>query len=149
MIKKFVIDRSKWYPSEVHDDILYIGGSLYNNGRMCCLGVFLKANGYTDTQMNGLFMPEDFLKQDECDRELFDLLITESEAGPFTSSLFANAAADINDKPNLNTQERERKIIELFASKGIEVTFVGDLNLDEVRNNLVGYGVEFENDENE
>jgi len=137
MIKKFIIDRKEWYPAEVHRDVLKIGeGLLHTNGRMCCLGVFLKANGIGVERMTDHYMPVDILEKFD-DKELCELMIHPNVSTD--SSDFAMEAAHLNDYKKYDMAKREQEIIKLFAEQGIEVTFTGNLDLDEVRNNRDKY----------
>lgn len=113
IIKQFTIDRKKWARGREKVNKL-----LKNDGTMCCLGFYAKACGLNDEQILHTGAPHQLLVP--LPRQMA-WLVDEANCDATTDAsdlIFANDSM-LRDGP------RERKIIKIFAQKGIEVTFKG------------------------
>jgi hypothetical protein len=124
-VKSFVIDRSKWLPREAFD-----GGKSYllreSDGRMCCLGVYLRACGIPASALNRLELPAMVVKESNLSVSEVPAWLLDLRGGTWSSES-ATELASINDSQRITLDEREQRIIERFAEQGIEVRFEGEL----------------------
>ncbi len=120
-VRTLVIDRTKWLRGDLRP---IFGDDVYSrlrdqNGRMCCLGFYLKACGARGLTSDSAYAPSDLARlpaeaawlkhpEDEC------------EDGP------AEKLISANDFSGRNEADREKKIAKLFREHGgVTVTFRG------------------------
>lgn len=104
MLSEFVIKRSRWERGKG------LGGGVFLNcstKQQCCVGIFLSACGIPDAALCGLASDN---------RLRFSFL---SRMTRELSPLYA-----VNDSHHLTDEQRETQLTELFAAKGIAVTFI-------------------------
>jgi hypothetical protein len=122
-VKSFVIDRGEWLPKEAHGPDGTSKLFAPESGRMCCLGVYLRACGLSKESLSGKMMPGNHLGE-----PIPEWLIHDKWSGP---SLDAYELANINDAIQLfegvSLAEREKLIVSKFAKQGIKVRFKGRL----------------------
>lgn len=105
-MKRLVIDRSIWLRGEGGNNSYLLREE---DGKKCCLGIYLGACGTPDELLSGhvgtgqIVLPEEAKWLDQG----------------------ADAFMIVNDDPHTPASTRERGIEALFASHGIQVTFVG------------------------
>lgn len=122
---KFVIDRSVWRcggggPAKHGTGCTYL---LNEQGFMCCLGMVAKQLGYKDKEILNCGEP------DEVDSDRENLLVRKIDGSDFNTyhknSELSSKAIEINDDDDkLNDEERELRLVALFAQEGHEVEFV-------------------------
>ena len=112
-IKEFTIDRAVWLRGEGE-----FKSKLYRveDGKMCCLGIYLCACGIDKSLLANRATPEE--TETQMPAWLIDSL------RPMRSSL-ASKLITVNDI-KLDEDKREETIKELFAEAGIKVTFKGE-----------------------
>lgn len=105
-VTELVIDRIKWGRMSLHN----------KDGTMCCLGHLSRACGITDEQMppDGTiaFPLKSWVNVNEWAR-------TDLTSGG------GGGASIINDG-NLNNDEKETRLIKLFAENGVALSFIGE-----------------------
>jgi hypothetical protein len=115
-----IIDRSKWRTGGdigTNNETGKGATALLNKqGFMCCLGFRCNQMGIPKRLLLNMGTPEDIQ-----DWNIPDLV--DEEDGKDTT--FVRDAVEINDDYSLTSKEREKKIIEHFATKDIKVEFVG------------------------
>jgi hypothetical protein len=113
-VTEFTIDRSKWGRG-CGDGILLSP----DDGKMCCLGFYALACGVSPSSINNQGFPSDVAalpgEMDWLFRAFSDESVTPAE----------EQIASTNDKENLLAKDREKKIREHFATRGIKVKFTG------------------------
>lgn len=114
---KFTIDRKKWLREASETSYLLSP----RNGKMCCLGFYAKACGYSDEEIEGFANPDEVLDINKFGQWLFKKNIF----CRFGLSLDARNLIQINDERYTKDFYKEKMIIEIFANNGIEVEFVG------------------------
>lgn len=107
-----VIDRRIWLRGEAESCLLR------RDGKMCCIGIYLKACGIPDTSLVGLGSP--FHARNAVVPEW--LLDRES----WSNSHLALILIQSNDDQSLGEAEREERIASYFSSAGVTVVFAGD-----------------------
>lgn len=113
-ITKLVIDRQRWGS----------GALLIDNSRyMCCLGFLAIACGATEDQIIGKFDP---VTAPNVNWPAQFLAIKDADTGNIYNSTTATKAISINDGPRENSTSKETRLITLFGSVGIELSFVGN-----------------------
>lgn len=109
--KQFTVVRKLWARGDLQTNILLRTES----GKQCCLGFFARACGYKAREITG-------------QANLFDL-VERPDRGTKIYQQFGideDTHEDIvfcNDDVFIEEPEREKRLKELFASQGIEVTF--------------------------
>lgn len=117
---KLVIDRKRWLRGEGENASFL----LRDDGKMCCLGFFACAIGVPQEQLLGAIEPGQL---PECPWPEW-LLRTDGATRRHTST--AAILAETNDSTACDANAREERIASIFASHGVEVTFVdGDETL--------------------
>lgn len=146
-LKKLTIDRKVWLRGEGEGELLRA-----SDGKMCCLGIYLKACGKAPRTLLGKAMPSELSKRVLPEEALWLVKPRQPEedsvgGDDFTNSSVAGQLMGINDdKAYLKDKEtgeyvldedwrpvidpkgesvRERKIKAAFKKQGIEVEFVG------------------------
>lgn len=126
-MKEFVIDRSVWARGKPDGTACL----LREDGKMCCLGIYLRALGMKPHQILGKAYPSAVRQQrptaptawlDETSpvRLLLDW------DGPHT---WQTVLAYTNDDAKIEDADREKRIRDGFAANGIAVSFVGEPSL--------------------
>lgn len=117
---KLVIDRKRWLRGEGPADSKLLRGK---DNEMCCLGFFGCALGATEDELVGVVDPEDVrLVQwpewlvENCSDDAGGTLLAHTDE--------AIRLMRINDTKGTPEHEREAAIARIFASHGVEVTFV-------------------------
>lgn len=125
MLKKLVIDRSKWAcgrPGPNED-----GNRLLNKNGMCCLGFYARQAGYSAKTIRGLAMPTSILNYAMTEKKValakkrFDKLIDKNN----NNSVLADKLASINDSDKHSSKQREVKVAAIFKKLGTRVVFTG------------------------
>ena len=128
-----MIVRSKWLPKEAVVDLKTFSSLKdIGSGRMCCLGVAATAAGVKDFSgavAYKMALPDGVtacfpFQLNKAQKEKFYAAFPNLDA-PFQQQRLA----DVNDSSDLEIEERERKITELFAQAGVKVTFKGALGI--------------------
>lgn len=114
-IKKFTIDRKIWLRGEGTDKSKLLRSS---DGKMCCLGIYLKKCGVKPTLLNNLASP----RQVGIPIPNW-LLNTRGENSMLVDSLMEENDRELVTEKMMNLKERE--IRGLFKEAGIKVTFKG------------------------
>lgn len=128
MLKKLVIDRSKWAcgPSHTAED-----NCLLNNSGMCCLGFYARQAGYAAKTIRDKGMPSSIIEDISEDspkfnekrklaKERFDKLFNRK----YSDSSVAVKLAKINDS-DMKQEIREAKIAAIFKKLGTRVIYTG------------------------
>lgn len=111
-VKEFVIDRTVWLRGEGARDSRLLRPS---DGKMCCLGIYLKACELKDEAISNLTVPASVGGQ------VPQWLLFQPS---FEHTHVVDLMID-NDTPNLSEVEREASIVSGFEKNGIKVTFKG------------------------
>lgn len=115
--RALVIDRAKWMRGET-------GTLLADDGRQCCIGIYLSACGVRDKALKGNATPME-LRHDVPSEAAW--LLDGSVDSTVTELLVSD-----NDR-RCAESTREESIASLFAAQGIDVSFVGPLHVDDER----------------
>ena len=116
-LPKFTVKRSEWLRGEGSNE-----SGLLCNGRLCCLGFYSRALGFSDLDLREATAPSMLIdnlgvkfdsKLLENDRLLYGVDTKES-----------TYLMTVNDNPDLEDQKREEILTQKFAELGIEVEFV-------------------------
>jgi hypothetical protein len=113
-VKSFTIDRKIWLHGEPNDSYLY----RRLDQKQCCLGFYLRAQGFTEDQIKGSKTPLDVTDK-------LPTWMIRPEPSQWHSLVCAKLMIH-NDKENVSNEQREQLIIEGFAQVGITVTFTGE-----------------------
>lgn len=109
-VKRFTIKRNEWLRGNPDE------GKLLNyEGKMCCLGIYLKACGVPAEDLEDKDMPSELA----CEYKLPAWLATEEDELVPVVKL-----ANKNDEAGLAPAVREKQLRELFKEQGIVVRFV-------------------------
>jgi hypothetical protein len=111
---EFTIERSKWSFGKGKDTKI-----LRENGLKDCLGFFLLASGFKEEHLLNVDEPLDLTKNHEWLTKLI-----EWSGGTCFQSLVCIDIIQINDHKALEDSVRESKLIKLFESIGVKLTFV-------------------------
>lgn len=114
-MKELIIDRSKWRTGDNGPHKTGSGDTelLNKEGFMCCLGFECLRLQLSEQDILDVGEPCDI--KDESER-------WEEEH----TSDFAEAAIDINDDSKSTLEEKEKKLIPLFKSEGINISFINE-----------------------
>jgi hypothetical protein len=110
-MKEFTIDRSRWLRGDVFDTPSQMRD---RQGRMCCLGFYAESCGAK--AMTGKACPSDLKDLPE---EASWLVVKHDYRS--VQDVFTEA----NDASCESEKNREKKIKQLFAERGVKVKFVG------------------------
>ncbi len=116
-ISGFTIPRRRWLRGGRGND-----SSLYDpkTRKMCCLGIYLRACGFSVADVKDRSMPGDV----EATGKRVPSWMVIRRANNFIRTSPSNMKLAVaNDNEGLSERKRERKIRELFANQGIKVTF--------------------------
>lgn len=111
---EFTIERSKWSNGRGKDTKL-----VHDDGSKDCIGFFLVASGFKESDLKGMDEPIDIVKNHEWLSKLIDW----SGSTCFQTPV-CNDIIQINDHKALDDSARESKLIKLFESIGVKLTFV-------------------------
>lgn len=107
-IRSLTISRRRWLRGG--------GGSLLENGKMCCLGFGCRAAGVPAKSIDGLGLPNDL-----------DVVVPAfsktSDSGP-VNTVLSERAHVINDDETIDDAQRERLLRALFKRHGVALRFV-------------------------
>jgi len=123
-MKEYTIDRSKWVcGGKRFSEKLGMTGMLNAKGRMCCLGQICEAEGVSHEAMRGIgnpcLIPRGF-------RQKVSWMISNETFG---NSRQSSKMIRVNDNPDLNQKEREKKLKELALKVDIKLKFTGKLGV--------------------
>lgn len=109
-ITKAVSNRAK---VERHEPL---SSSLYDNASklQCCLGFGMRQAGAAVSQICDMNFPSDITLTNNLDSEFCALLCELEES-----------ASETNDQQDLSNSVREQSLIDIFAAKGVRLSFVG------------------------
>ena len=133
-VKRFVIDRTVWLrgldtmPENDDDDDPCSYLLRKCDGLKCCLGIYLSQCGMSDGQLTGKNLPSACPRlPEEAEWLTAKLSYTNSSrlTIPASYAQVEDEFADVNDSRDINEQERESKVKEMFAAQGIKVSFKG------------------------
>lgn len=121
---KLKIERRKWLRGEGR-------GVLYrpNDGRMCCLGFYCKAKGFSKTEMEGLSSPEELTYDSALDSKRIkkiEALLEKTPEGYYSDYIdneICRSLVDINDDEKRSDTVREKMIKTRFKKIGVDVEF--------------------------
>lgn len=116
-ITKLVITRSKWSTPDTlkKGEMNFL---LRSNGRMCCLGFACIELGLKEEDILKNSMPNVVIHETS---QLTKPLLWQKG---MTDSALSYDAAEINDNKDITNEQREVKLIELFAKNNITLSFV-------------------------
>jgi hypothetical protein len=119
-MKQLVIDRSRWLRGNPDDSCL-----LDRNGKMCCLGFYLKSCGAADVELLEAGSPACLTHHPRPAKWLVVNVARDDlhEATQLDSNR-CTALMQVNDSVEWTDENREREIAHLFHRQGIEVEFV-------------------------
>lgn len=127
---KLVIDRKQWRRGPQTQVIKEYDPTslLCKDGTKCCLGFYALQCGFQPEQIKGMGDPTEVSVDYNESPKDWEKLVTfyeDDEYGTFStlSTDLTNGAIDINDSDKLSEEEREKALIKLFATDGIEVEF--------------------------
>ena len=112
---KFIIDRSKWLRGEGADPSRLLR---VDDGKMCCLGQVAVQCGIHPEDLEDKPAPSDLNRT-----ELFRLPEWLLSSGKSFDSNDCTEAMRINDQRAITDEERERRLIALFAKHNTELQF--------------------------
>lgn len=107
-MKDFVLDRSRWYRGQDNGARLLRA----KDGMMCCLGLYLESCG----------VPHEELLEREYPSRVSGFIPEEAMWTVLSSDDLK--VAWTNDDSALSDDDREPKLVELFARHGVNLTFV-------------------------
>ena len=113
---KLVIDCNIWLRGRERHGSMLLRTS---DGKMCCLGIDLEAQGVSKAILANIPTP-DGLKDYIPNQRSWMLM-----SGGLDSSE-AEYLMDTNDREDVIDTERKKKITELYAEQGVEVTFINE-----------------------
>lgn len=113
---KFVVDRKTWYRGQGES-----GSCLFHpeNGR-CCLGFFANAIGHSDEEIDDVAMPDGITNPKNWPESLLTI-----DDGGYMYTELTGKIATVNDNSNIEDDEREEQLTELFLKADVEVVFEG------------------------
>lgn len=120
---KLIIERSKWLHGEGSEESRLLRSE---DGKMCCLGFFALSCNLTPDHISDEPTPNEVGIR-MWDQNVADWLWDDAsglEAASYLSS-DCQALMDINDSVIITEDDREKQIATIFASRGVEVEFVG------------------------
>lgn len=101
---------------------------------MCCLGFVALALGARRDDIENVAMPAevenfqqldpDFKFVEPYDKDMYDEDVENGRTPGLNNSRLSSSAAGINDDDSIDDEEREAKLIALFAKHNLELTFV-------------------------
>lgn len=117
---KVVIDRDKWARGKMDTALLLPPGGP-NGGHMCCLGFLAIACGasYEDMLVNvssPMHVPE--IAWPEAIAPILD-------DGWWSNPTIVRSLMSVNDDEDIDEQQREQTLADMFRVAGVEVEFVG------------------------
>jgi hypothetical protein len=113
-VRSFVIDRNVWARGE-KDNVLLDS----TTGKMCCLGIYLKACGASDKRLKNVGSPSDAGDADTLPKWMVgEVFGFSADDAPTVRKLIR-----VNDAKA--PKDREGKIAKLFAEAGVKVRFKG------------------------
>ncbi len=124
-VSKFVIDRSIWMRGDGN------GKLLDSKGQRCCVGIYLKACGISDTKMLAIGTANSlvFRYRDTRPGEHVPKWLLKSvpaiSSDAVTASEDAEKLYSVNDSIGFSEEKREQEVKEHFAKNGIKVSFKG------------------------
>lgn len=127
---KFTIDRARWLRGDENPYLLRA-----SDGKMCCLGFFLRSCGLSDDELRDHSEPQHPFEEGRPDEipnaAAFLVESEEADEDEWGEPSFdygpTDDASDLmtaNDDPEVTEAERERRVARLFAKHGHEVDFV-------------------------
>jgi len=143
---KYTIDRSKWVCGnsgatfDEHDQWAFpeLGEPNMQNlkGKRCCLGIICGIEGVPEKVLKGCYEPSDVADYDEARAKMPDWMYysnCEEADGDdyYYNSDVVNNMMEVNDDYQMDQTARESRLIELAATVGVELEFVGELDLNE------------------
>lgn len=111
---KFTVDRATWYRGKGNVK----SSLLTDSGERCCLGFFAKACGLSDDVTLGVGMPANI--RVTLPKEM--TWLRHSNYANFSSDLACDIAST-NDCQNIDDEQREKELTELFKKANHEIVF--------------------------
>ena len=118
---KLTIDRDVWLRGEGPDES-YMHRE--EDGKMCCLGIYLEACGIPKEAMTQLKTPAEPLRKHNPDPGKDVSWAIMMNNGRLTNSPITNQLMRINDSIGIDEANREDSVREILGERGIEVEFV-------------------------
>lgn len=118
-VKSFTIDRKTWLHGESDGSYLY----RRLDKKQCCLGFYLRAQGFTEDQISGIKVPLGVT--DKLPTWMIRIEPLQCSPRGFHSESCSKLMIN-NDREDLSNEQREKIIIEGFAEQGIRVIFTGE-----------------------
>lgn len=121
-VKAFTISRKVWLRGEPNDSFLLRN----RDGKMCCVGIFLHACGVPAEEMldgeavNSFIGLPIYNRMEQALGKSFGWLFRLSVKSSLIDRLYH---ANDNSASSISPNTREKRIAELFAEGGVEVTF--------------------------
>jgi hypothetical protein len=118
MITEYTVERETWLRGK---GPAMANSGLLKNGKRCCLGFVCAQLGIPDDVMKYVGMPYGLPRELRDPIPELRLFAGDTHYG---NGAFAYGAAQINDDPCITDEEREEKLIALFAEQGLTLKFV-------------------------
>lgn len=122
-MKTLVIDRSRWLRGNPDESCL-----LDRDGRMCCLGFYLRSCGADESDIFEIGSPAGIAYEapQEAGWLLTRLSRDDVHEATRADSSRCTALMTVNDDATWTDEQREREIAHLFSRQGIDVVFVDE-----------------------
>jgi len=119
-LTKFTVKRSDWLRGKGSDE-----SGLLLDGKMCCLGFYAKAQGFSDEELKEATSPGDLVCNTLCDPKS-RLIDYRSQYGTMRhcDSVEGVVLMTTNDDQYILDEVREKSLKEDFLKLGVEVEFV-------------------------
>ena len=114
-VESFVVERSRWLRGSP------AGTLLDEEGKMCCLGFYARACGFSEEDIKGIPSPFSLVYTKKIP---WETKLLKDAATNLCSSEACRDAIRTNDNECLRDPEREADLIDTFNSIGVTLTFV-------------------------
>lgn len=135
-MEKFIIDRSIWRTGgePKNGNSVHTGKGptqlLNQHGFMCCLGMVCEQMGVPRNHLFDISQPEDISSYSSIDMiNRFLVYKPDVREEEYSNTIFTCDAMDINDDVNIASEQREAKLKEHFAKRGIEIEFINNYTI--------------------
>lgn len=129
-MEELEIKRSKWIRGVSHVEKVYSYLLRSSDGKMCCLGFYLRSCGLSAEDIRGVSSPQqangNTMNYPKDNPKIPKWLLGEKPTpGDYRNNSEAGKKLmDINDATSLGEIEREEEIKKRFAEHGVNITFI-------------------------
>lgn len=110
---KFVLDRSRWFRGDSQGSMLLRSW----DWKMCCLGLFLESCGVPVEKLRNVHLPS-----------YVNFPLPPKAKWTCSADItYPEGIVHTNDSTTMKEEDREKRLIALFALQGVELTFVDSL----------------------